>query len=299
MRLAILGSASGKYSLELLQAAQSTNGVQPSLHEFSELSSKVSRQGWSCLTADGTDLTKVDAVLVRTMPMGSLEQIVFRIDLLHRLQESGVRVVNSARCLEVSIDKFLTTSRLQQAGLPVPETVACQCAEQAMIAFEQLGGDVVVKPLFGGEGRGLMRVEDPDLASRVFKTLLQLDCVLYLQRFVRHRGFDVRVLLLGDRSWAIRRVHPTDWRTNISRGAVAEPTTVCREWLELARKAAGVVEGWFVGVDLLFDEHDQPLVLEVNAVPGWQGLAAAHQIEMGKQVIDVLSQTFLGSSCVE
>jgi len=291
MRLAILGSLTGNYSLELLQAAQRVPGITATLHEFSELQSSIGAQGWNCTAADGTELTAVDAVLVRTMPRGSLEQIIFRIDLLHRLRDAGVSVLNSPRCLEFAIDKYLTTGRLHAVGLPVPETVVCQEVDQAMAAFERLGGDVVLKPLFGGEGRGLMRLEDPELASRAFRTLVQLGAVLYLQRFVRHRGFDLRVLLLGDQAWSIRRVHPTDWRTNVSRGAVAEAVDTEPACLELARRSAAAVDGWFVGVDLLFDEADRPLVLEVNAVPGWQGLAAAHRVDMGQQVVAAVLQS--------
>ena len=59
-----------------------------------------------------------------------------------------------------------------------------------------LGGDVVVKPLFGAEGRGIVRVSDPDLAFRTFRTLERIQSVLYLQQFIEHKGFDVRILVL-------------------------------------------------------------------------------------------------------
>lgn len=285
MKLAILGSPTGRYSLQLLNAAQQDRDVEVTLCEFDRLSSSITSDRWTCQTGEGLELTAVDAILVRTMPVGTLDQIIFRVDLLHRLRESGVCVVNSPRCLEVSIDKYLTTVKLQQAGLPVPRTIACQHLDAAHEAFEKLGGDVVVKPLFGGEGRGILRVDSADLADRVFKTLLSLGQVLYLQEFVAHPGFDIRVFLLGDRVWSIRRRNDSDWRTNVSRGAVAEPIELDGAWLDLARRAAEAVGGWMVGVDLLPDREGKPLLLEVNAVPGWDGLAAAHQINMAEEVI--------------
>lgn len=288
MKIAILGSPTGRFSLQLLEAARRASGVEATLCEFERLSSAILDDQWSCTTGDGTELTDMDAVIVRTMPTGTLDQIIFRIDLLHRLQDAGVRVINSPRCLEVSIDKYLTTVKLQQAGLPVPRTIACQSLESAHGAFELLGGDVVVKPLFGGEGRGILRVDSVDLADRVFKTLLSLGQVLYLQEFIAHPGFDIRVLKLGERLWSIRRRNACDWRTNVSRGAVAEVVELEQSWIDLAERAAAAVGGWLVGVDLLPDREGNPWLLEVNAVPGWDGLAAAYRVDVADEIIRAL-----------
>ena len=75
--------------------------------------------------------------------------------------------------------------RLEAAGLPVPPTVVCQHADAALEAFDGLGGDVVVKPLFGAEGRGMVRVTDPELAWRTFRAIERMQAVLYVQQFIR------------------------------------------------------------------------------------------------------------------
>jgi len=155
-----------------------------------------------------------DALLVRTMPPGSLEQVVFRMDLLAQWERAGLHIVNPPRAMEVAVDKYLCSLRLAQAGLLIPQTVACQSWRQAMTIFEALGGDVVVKPVFGGEGRGILRLEDPALALRTFQTLHRIQSVIYLQEFIPHRGFDYRVLILGDRTFVIRRCNDSDWRTS-------------------------------------------------------------------------------------
>ena len=94
------------------------------------------------------DLAAVDAVLVRSMPPGSLEQIVFRMDALHGLESQGMTIINSPRAMETAVDKFLCLHRLQQAGIPVPKTIVCQTAEDALRAFEELERNVVVKTDF-------------------------------------------------------------------------------------------------------------------------------------------------------
>ncbi len=232
-----------------------------------------------------------DALLVRSMPLGSLEQIVFRMNALHLVERQGVPVINAPRCLEISIDKWLTLDRLQAAGLPIPRTVCCQTRGEAMMAFETLQRDCVLKPIFGSEGKGLIRVDSEELAWRVFGAIEQTQGVLYLQEFLRHPGFDLRVLVIGDELYAVERHAQGDWRTNVSRGAHAVPHALTDEERSLALLAARTVGGTFVGVDLLTTCDGRTVVLEVNAVPGWRGTSRALQIDVARKILDHLSKS--------
>ena len=233
-----------------------------------------------------------DLILVRTMSPGSLEQVVYRMDVLGRLAAAGTKVINSPKSLECAVDKYLTTARLHEVGLPVPETIVCEHEDDALAAFEQLGGDVVVKPLFGAEGRGIVRVSDPDLAHRTFRTLMRLNAVLYLQRFIDHEGFDVRVLVLDGRPLgAIRRRSPNDFRTNVSRNAVAEPHEATPREIDFALRAASVTEAFIAGVDLLYDREGNCYVIEVNAVPGWQAFAKVTGIDVAAKLLAACCDT--------
>lgn len=224
------------------------------------------------------------------MPPGSLEQVVFRMDALARLAASGIRVVNSPRSLECAVDKYLTTASLQVAGLPVPATIVCEHEDDAMFAFEQLGGDVVVKPLFGSEGRGIVRVSDPDLAHRTFRTLMRLDAVLYLQRFIDHGGFDVRILVLDQQVvGGIQRRSPNDFRTNVAREAVAVPHQPTEREIDFALRATSATGALIAGVDLLYDQQGHCYVIEVNAVPGWQAFGRVTGIDVAMKLILQLS----------
>ena len=141
--------------------------------------------------------TTAAAVIVRAIPGGSLEQVIFRVDALHRLARLGVAVINSPRCIERTVDKYFTSTLLEDAGLPTPRTRVCERFDDALAAFEALGGDVVVKPLFGSEGRGIVRVSDPDLAYRTCRALELTRSVFYLQEFVPHGGRDIRAFVVG------------------------------------------------------------------------------------------------------
>jgi ribosomal protein S6--L-glutamate ligase len=235
-------------------------------------------------------LSAFDAVIVRTMPPGSLEQVVFRMDVLHRLEGRGVPVLNPPRALEVCVDKYLATARLEAAGLPVPPTSVCQDADSALEAFATLGGDVVVKPLFGSEGRGMVRVSDPELAWRTFRTLERTQSVLYLQQFVRHPGWDLRALVLGGRVLgAMRRFANGGWRTNIAQGGRGEVVRLSTEQERLALNAAAAVGTPVAGVDLLPGPDGDWYVLEVNAVPGWRALAPVTGIDVAAEMIRFLA----------
>ena len=199
-------------------------------------------------------------------------------------------VINPPKAIEAAVDKYLTTARMAEAGLPVPRTWVCQTIEDAMAGFHALGGDVVLKPLFGGEGRGITRLNDDALAQRAFSLLVPLGAVIYLQEFVHHRGYDLRVLLLGERHWAIRRTSTLDWRTNLSRGAVAEPVEATPQMLELAVLAAKAVGAPVAGVDLLPDQDGMLHAIEVNAVPGWRATAAALGVDIAGCLLDYVAE---------
>src|SRR3954453_18347570 len=269
MRLAVLASPESWYARDLARAAAGDHEIVTL--PFSQISAAVpltsDPRPLTSVSPAGRNLADFDAVLVRTMPPGSLEQVVFRMDCLGRLEAAGVVVINPARAIEAAVDKYLTTAKLHAAGLVTPRTICCQTADEAMAAFTQLGGDVVLKPLFGSEGRGITRLNDENLALRAFKMLAQLGAVLYLQEFIPHEGHDIRLLLIGDRVLGMRRSNKLDWRTNISRGAAAEAFVADDSLVDIARRAAAAVGAPLAGVDLLPGRDGQLYTIEVNAVP--------------------------------
>jgi RimK family alpha-L-glutamate ligase len=168
----------------------------------------------------------------------------------------------------------------------VPPTAVCQNADSALEAFASLGGDVVVKPIFGSEGRGMMRICDPDLAWRTFRVLERTQSILYLQKYIHHPGWDLRVFVLGKRVIAaMRRRANGHWRTNVAQGGKAEPVALSSPVEELALCAAEVVEAPLAGIDLLPGPDDQMFVLEVNAVPGWRALAPVTGVDIAKEIV--------------
>jgi RimK family alpha-L-glutamate ligase len=174
---------------------------------------------------------------------------------------------------------------IERLGYDVPPTAVVQSRREAMEAFRELGGDCVVKPIFGGEGRGVMRVREESLAWTVFSTLEQIDAIVYLQRFIPPGGRDLRLLVIGEEVWGIRREAPTGWRTNVSQGARSRAVAVDDGQRRMARQIAAAIGIEIGSVDLIDAEDGRPRVLEVNGVPGWKGAQAALGIQLAEPML--------------
>jgi len=272
-----------------LREAMKRRNITPLCISFPHL---LARVGYKPKTSVGeTDLLRdLSALIIRPIGRGSLEEIIFRMDLLHRLERLGMLIVNPPSAIERSVDKYYTLALLEERGLPVPRTAVTEDSDEALRAFRELGGDVVLKPLFGSRGIGSTRISDPDVATRVFRTVAFYHGVLYLQEFIPHGFSDIRALVLGDRVLAsMRRVAET-WKTNVSLGARPVRLKLDKEMEELAVKAAEVIGCRVAGVDILEGPRG-PLILELNSQPGWRGLQSVTPINIADEIVEyVLSQ---------
>lgn len=282
-RIAILGSSDSWHGQELARAFQDVGANT----EFVDPLTLQARLGQSMgVLGQGMDLQDFDMLLVREVPGGSLEQIIFRMDALHQLENMGLKVINSPYAIEKMVDKYYTSSLLQQAGLLVPETIVCEDFSRAMEGFHQLGADVVVKPLFGSRGVGMVRVTDPDTAARTFHALQMSSYIFYLQKFIPHNNRDIRVLVMGDECLAAMERVGDNWKTNISVGAQPLKLELTDEITKLSSQAAKSVGADYCGVDLLRCETGELYVIEVNSMPAWQGLQQVTDFNIAKALVD-------------
>jgi RimK family alpha-L-glutamate ligase len=283
MKVGILGKRGGWHTMAL-QEAWARRGVTAMILPTTWFAARLA--GGNILSAAGERLDDFDLLFVRAIPAGSLEQIIFRMDALFRLETAGVRIVNSAKVIERTVDKYYTSWLLEQAGLPTPRTVVAEQFDDALAAFDELGGDVVVKPIFGSEGRGMVRVSDFDVAYRVFRALELGRYVYYLQAFVPHGQRDIRLFVIGDQVEAAMVRVGEGWKTNVSQGARAQALEPGECLKELALRAARVVGTDYAGVDILPREDGEYMVVEINGIPGWRGLEQATSINMADRLVE-------------
>jgi RimK family alpha-L-glutamate ligase len=279
--------ASGSWHSRGLIGALGARGHEVLAVPATRLRSEIDEHGDAhVLGPDGVALDALDLLIVRGLPRGSLEQVIFRMDALHVLADRGVRCVNAPRAIERTIDKSWAGAVLAMAGVPTPPTIVCERYDDAMHAFERLGGDVVVKPLFGAMGSGIVRVEHRDVAHRVFRALELERTIYYVQRTIAPTGRrDLRVLVVaGEIAGAMERATDS-WRANIARGARPRAVTLGAAERGLALAAAAALEADVAGVDLLVGPDGEVVVLEVNGIPGWQALQSVCEHDLTELVV--------------
>ena len=164
MDVAILGAGQGWHFAELERALRARGHRAHDLR----VSALVARIGdRPRLDAGGVALQDVDAVLTRTFPKGSLEQVIFRVDALHWLERLGIPVMNPATAIERTVDKFYTSALLDAAGLPTPRTVVAERMDDAMTAFRALARRDRQAPVRLGRARHGPGQRRGDRASRL------------------------------------------------------------------------------------------------------------------------------------
>jgi ribosomal protein S6--L-glutamate ligase len=220
------------------------------------------------------DFASVDCVIVRGMPAGSLEQVVFRMDWLDQLcSQYPIVAINPAKTIEASVDKYLSLERIRRAGLAVPLTSVAQTVDAALDHFEQLGCDSVIKPIFGSCGRGIRRIQSVHDAEIAFQALALSGSVIYQQQYIEHGDQDVRILVIGDLTYGMVRKRPGNWITNIHQGAAAVAHVPSRIERQIAVRAARAVNAYLAGVDIVYEIGGPPYVVEINASPSWRAIS--------------------------
>ncbi|MFX0202674.1 MAG: RimK family alpha-L-glutamate ligase [Candidatus Hodarchaeota archaeon] len=236
-----------------------------------------------------TILDNLDACLVRGLGATDLEHTIFRVDVLHALSLAGIPLINSPRSVELAADKTFSSVLFSLNGIPTPPTIIIESADDGLKGFEELGGDVVVKPMFGSQGRGIDRVTNKAEAVRVFQDRLKNDQVIYMQKFIscmmNDEFYDIRAFVIGSEVVASMYRVSSSWKTNIHAGGRPEPCTLTPELDELSIRVSEVIGCEVAGVDII-ETEDGPQVLEINSVPGWRGIQRVVNVNIPHLYVD-------------
>lgn len=292
-RIAIVTDDPGWHGRQLVKAF-AARGCEAAWLRLQECGFDLDRPGGIDLGPDWPQLP--DAVFVRGVPGGTLEQVILRLDVLHALKLLGIPVYNDGRAIERTVDKAMTSFLLHRAGVPTPATWVLEDGARAATRVQaewELGHAVVLKPLFGSQGDRLQRLVAgaplPDLASYAG--------VAYLQRFVpgedgRHRDF--RVFVIGGRVDCVMARHGQHWITNVAQGARCEAVAEPGALAPLALAAVKALDMDYAGVDILVGADGVAQVLEVNSVPAWYGLQSVTRHRIAERLVDDLLVRHLG-----
>jgi tetrahydromethanopterin:alpha-L-glutamate ligase len=294
MRVALMADETGWHTRQL-QAALRARGAVGRCVDLEDCRIDTTA-AWHGLVIPGFGRALPDAVIVRGIAGGSFEQVTKRLGVLHGLRERGVPVYNDARAIERSVDKSMTSLLLHAAGVPTPPTWATESAAEArrIVMREAAAGHaLVLKPLFGSQGKGLRRVGRVDGRLRALPALKgAYGGLAYLQRFVpaaAEPGFDWRVLVVGGRAVAAMRRVSSHWVHNVAQGARCEAAELTPALARLAENAARTLDLDYAGIDILPADAAAPLqVIEVNGIAAWQGLQRVTPFNIARALVDDL-----------
>lgn len=245
----------------------------------------------SSLFVPGFEDALPDGVFVRGVQGGTLEEVVFYLDVLHALHELKILVYNSARAIERSVDKGMTSFLLDQAGIHTPPTWVGNDVHQAYSFIRRelaMGNKVVAKPLFGSQGKDLQLINKPEDITN-FKVYNK---IYYLQRFIptgNESAFDWRIFVIGGRVIASMRREGVDWISNVANGGKCYSAVINDQFAEIAKDAVRAVDMHYAGVDVMQDLDGKLWVTEVNSIPAWKGLESVNNLV----VADRLAEDFV------
>ena len=240
----------------------------------------------------GFETVLPDAVFVRGVPGGSLQEVVFYLDILHALKVMGVPVYNDGHAVEKSVDKGMTSFLLKNAGLNTPLTWVLKDRSKALAIAEQelgKGYQLISKPLFGSQGEGVRRIEK---MTDLF-WLTSSNGIYYLQRFIDCEGqgySDIRVFVIYGKAIVAMRRRGTSWLNNVARGAKCEAVELDEQLSKLAVQATRTLLMDYAGVDIIKDREGNYSVIEINSIPAWKGLESACQVN----IADLLADDLIG-----
>jgi RimK family alpha-L-glutamate ligase len=274
------------WSSTQLRGELNKRGIPYECFTFPKLVAKLSYK--PSFRANNLELQKeLDALIIRPIGRGSLEELVFRMDMLYKLERQGFLVINPTEAIEHCVDKYDILAILEDNNIPIPRTAATESVNEALKAFTELGEDVVVKPLFGSRGIGATRIVDLEIAATIFKAITFHHGVVYIQEFIPHGTSDIRAFVIDSTVTAAMRRVAENWKTNYSQGAKPAPLKLNPNLEQLAVRAAKVVGCKIAGVDIL-EGPNGPVIVDVNSQPGWKGLQMVTKVNIAEKIVTFL-----------
>ena len=207
------------------------------------------------------------------------------------LEFMDIPVINKFEVAHVCGNKMFMTLLLKKYNIPTPKTYFSFSSESAAENLEKVGYPLVIKPVIGSWGRGVMPIKDKDTMDAVFEirdiTDSPHDRIYYLQELVERPPRDIRVITVGDRSIAaMYRKSSGGFKTNIALGADPEICEITNEMEDMAAKASKAMGGGILGVDMMEDDKNGLVVHEVNNTVEFKGLARVSERNIPKEMVE-------------
>ncbi len=289
MNIVILSRDGSLYSCERLKEAAQRRG-----HNIDIVDPLSCYMNINCAAPSvhekGRQLERYDTVIPR---IGSAITF-YGTAVLRQFEMLGSFPLNNAASIAKARDKLHSLQLLAQQGIDLPITGFAHRPDDTSDLIEMVGGaPLVVKLVEGTQGIGVVLAETRQAAESVIDAFRGLNAHILVQEYIKEaQGADIRCLVIGKRVVAAieRQAKPGEFRSNLHRGGTAKRVVITEQEREVALKAVATLGLCVAGVDILRSERG-PLVMEVNASPGLEGIETTTGKDIAGMMIDYIERT--------
>jgi ribosomal protein S6--L-glutamate ligase len=215
----------------------------------------------------------------------------YGLAVLRQFEMQGVWPLNESVAIGRARDKLRALQLLARAGIGLPVTAFAHGPRKAESVIQEVGGaPVVIKLVEGTQGLGVILAETEASAKSIIQAFSAANVNIMVQEYIREaQGSDIRIFVVGGRVVAAmkRTGKGGEFRSNLHRGGTAERAYVTAEEERTAVQSAAVLGLNVAGVDMLRSGRG-PLVMEVNASPGFTGIERATGIDVAGEILTFL-----------
>lgn len=233
----------------------------------------------------GNEITPYDAVIPRI----GASITFYGAAVVRQLEMMNVFCVNDSVAITRARDKLRSLQLLSKKGIGLPITGFAHCLDEVNDLIKMVGGTpLVIKFLEGTQGIGVILVETSKAARSVLEAFLGLKVNIMVQEYITEaNGADIRCFVVGGKVVAAMKRQarfPEEFRSNLHRGGVATPVEITEEEHNMAIRAANIIGLNVAGVDIMRSNRG-PLIMEVNASPGLEGIEKTTGVDVASEVI--------------
>ena len=288
MNIVILSRNPALYSTQSLYMASRRRGHDVRVIDHMRCDLSIGRGGLE-VWYDNQKVEHVDAIIPRI----GASATSYGAAVVRQFELTGIFTVVRSEALLRSRDKRTSMQYLAANGVAVPNSVITSNVNTLHSAIEKVGPPpVIIKLLSSTQGLGVIMGETFNSTESIMEAFLKMKEKVILQEFVREsNGSDLRVFIVDGQIVASmeRRARPGEFRSNLHRGATSRRIHLTEEERKAARKAAELMNLKVAGVDILRSDHG-PLVLEVNASPGLEGIEGTTGTDIAGKIIQYIER---------
>ena len=152
---------------------------------------------------------------------------------------------------------------------------------------------VIIKLLEGTHGLGVIKADNFKIAESIMEAFFKTKQKVLLQEFIEEAaGEDVRAFIVDDKVVAAmsRKAKKGEFRSNLHRGATSFQIDLSKEEERIALEAVKIMGLKIAGVDILRSSRG-PLIMEVNASPGLEGIETTTKVNIARYIIEMVEKS--------